>query len=214
MCAVPKSDEPNIVSCLSYASPFLVIVRLKILFNKCDYERGMRSIAGMIVLLVFVLGIVLGGLIGLSMKAGETVISTLHLTLTKTEIETTYITITHTVTMMPPPINSTRQHGCVVFSTIKNMFRISEPVEFVLINNCDDPVILASSAPWRIESPGRNVVFKPISLQVLVEVSPSEEVKWAWDQRDNNGRQVPAGCYYVVIDTLNKGSFRYGFCIK
>lgn len=174
----------------------------------------MKFLASMIVLSFFVLGMVLGGLIGLSMKIGEPITSTLYLTLTRTEMETIYTTITHTITVMPSSTSSAGQHECIVFSTVKDVFGISEPVEFILINNCSDPVILASSAPWRVEGSGGNVIFKPVSLQVLVEIKPGEEIRWAWDQRDNGGRRVPAGCYYIVIDTLNKGSFRYGFCIR
>jgi len=107
----------------------------------------------------------------------------------------------------------TREYGCIVFSTTKDMFKVSEPVEFILVNNCKDPVVLSNSAPWRIEGWEGEVVFKPISLQVLVELKPGEEMRWIWDQRDSGGKQVPTGRYYVVIDTFNKGSYRYGFWI-
>jgi len=168
-------------------------------------------LASILVLLGLVLVIILGMLISSFTSVSEPVTSTLYLTLTK--IETTYITVTRIITITSFT-SFTRQYECVVFSTMKDTFRISDSVELLLINNCNDSVILPSSAPWKIESLEGGVVFKPVSLQVLVEVRPGEEIRWAWDQKDNNNKQVPAGCYYAIIDTLNKGSFRYGFCIK
>jgi len=168
-------------------------------------------LARILVLLGLVFVIILGMFISSFMSVSEQVTSTLYLTLTK--IETTYITITHITTITSFTI-FTKQYECVIFFTMKDTFRISDPVEFLLINNCNDSVILPSSAPWRIESLEGKVMFKPVSLQVLVEVKPGEEIRWAWDQKDNDEKQVPAGCYYVVIDTLNKGSFRYSFRIK
>jgi len=192
---------------------FLLVTKLKNLLDACGFEREMRLLTGMMVLLSLVFGMVLGSFIGFSMKIEEPVTSTLYLTLTKTKIKTTYMTITHTITMTSS-LSPTGQYGCIIFSAVRDVFRISEPVEFVLVNNCSDVVILPSSAPWRVESSGGKIVFKPVSLQVLVEVGPGEKIRWAWDQRDNDGNQVPAGCYHVIIDTLNRGLFRYGFCIK
>jgi hypothetical protein len=168
----------------------------------------MKLTVGMMLLLGLVSGIALGYLIGPTMRIGGSSTSTVYSTLTNTE--TVYITITYMVTTAP----STGQHGCIVFSTVKDTFKVSEPVGFVLVNNCGDSVVLSNSAPWRIESLNGEVVFRPISLQVLVEVKPGESVEWIWDQRDNEGKQVSTGLYYVVMDTFNKGSFRYGFWIR
>ena len=156
-------------------------------------------------LLSLFLSLVLGGFIGSYLRVGEPSTFTTYLT----ETETIYVTVTHIVTLG----SSTRESGCIVFSTTKDVFKVSEPVEFILINNCEDSIVLSNSAPWRIEGLEGEVVFKPISLQVLVEVKLGEEMKWIWDQRDSEGKQVPTGRYYVVIDTFNKGSFRYGFWI-
>jgi plastocyanin len=151
------------------------------------------------VLLGLVLGVVLGGFIVFSLRGGGTV------TLAKTE--TVYVTITHTV------VENSRRLGCIVFSTTNDAYRVSEPVELVLVNNCESPITLPNSAPWKIVGPDGRVVFTPVSLQVLVEVKPGERMRWVWDQRDAEGREVPAGRYNIVIEILDKGSFKTSFTV-
>jgi len=159
---------------------------------------GLR-VSVVMVLMGLVLGVVLGGFIGLSLRGGGTV--------TSAKTETFYVTVTQTA------VEDSRRLGCIVFSTTKDMYRASEPVELVLVNNCEVHIILPNSAPWKIVGPDGRTVFMPVSPQVLVKVNPGERVRWVWDQRDVEGKQVPAGRYNVVIEILDKGIFRTSFTI-
>ena len=150
------------------------------------------------VLLGLVLGSVLGGFIALYLRGGMTV--------TSAKIETVYVTITTVV-------EDSKRFGCINFSTTKDIYRVSEPVELVLINNCEYPITLPNSAPWKVFGPDGRVVFTSVSLQVLVEVKRGERMRWVWDQRDAEGRQVPTGRYTIVIEVLDKGSFRTSFTV-
>jgi len=150
------------------------------------------------VLLGLVLGSVLGGFIALYLRGGMTV--------TSAKIETVYVTITTVV-------EDSKRFGCINFSTTKDIYRVSEPVELVLINNCEYSITLPNSAPWKVFGPDGRVVFTPVSLQVLVEVKRGERMRWVWDQRDAEGRQVPTGRYTIVIEVLDKGSFRTSFTV-
>jgi len=66
------------------------------------------------VLLGLVLGSVLGGFIALYLRGGMTV--------TSAKIETVYVTITTVV-------EDSKRFGCINFSTTKDIYRVSEPVE-------------------------------------------------------------------------------------
>jgi flagellar hook assembly protein FlgD len=48
---------------------------------------------------------------------------------------------------------------------------------------------------------------------VLVEVKRGERMRWVWDQRDTEGKQVPTGRYTIVIEVLDKGSLRTSFTV-
>jgi hypothetical protein len=150
------------------------------------------------VLLGLVLGSVLGGFIALYLRGGVTV--------TSAKTETVYVTITTVV-------EDSRRFDCIKFFTTKDMYSVSEPIELVLINNCEYPITLPNSAPWKVIGPDGRVVFTPVSLQVLVEVKRGERMRWVWDQRDAEGRQVPTGRYTIVIEVLDKGSFRTSFTV-
>jgi len=159
-----------------------------------------------IVLLSFAIGLSLGALAGLSIRMGEVTTLTTYLTETLTHYTTsTYI---FNLTSHIPELSK-----CVAFSTVKEVFNVSEPIKFFLVNNCTDVVVLSNSAPWRIEDLYGRTTFKPISLQIMVEVRAGDKIEWSWDQRDGKGNLVPPGKYYIVIDTVNKGSFRTSFSI-
>lgn len=114
-------------------------------------------------------------------------------------------TVTITITKTFHKTDGNNDTGCIIFKTNKEIYKISERVFLVLMNNCDYVLVLPNSAPWMIIDEGGEIVFSPIALQVITEVKPGNERKWTWNQRDNDGNQVSAGTYYVKLTTINGG---------
>ncbi|MEM3104776.1 MAG: hypothetical protein QXD69_04660, partial [Candidatus Bathyarchaeia archaeon] len=127
----------------------------------------------------------------------------------KTIINTITMTVTKTFYKTDRSINA----SCIVFRTSKDVYKMSEEVIIVLKNNCNYALVLPNSAPWVVTDADGRVVYSPIALQVIREVSPGGELKWVWEQRDNGGGQVPLGTYYARIFTLNGGVFVVEFKI-
>jgi len=73
-----------------------------------------------------------------------------------------------------------------------------EPVCFLLVNNSNKVLILPNPAPWKILK-NKEVVFSPITPQVLIKLLPGEKKGWCWDMRDNEGNYVPPGEYTLLF---------------
>lgn len=122
-------------------------------------------------------------------------------TITSSREETVTVTVTRTIIKPTRDINV----SCVVFKTSKDFYKVSESVVLVLENGCDYSLRLPNSAPWLVVDANGKIVFSPIALQVITDVKPGEIVQWAWNQRDNEGEQVPLGTYHAKLFTLNAG---------
>ena len=158
-----------------------------------------------LVLIGAILGLLAGSIITTTLILGEIATQT-----TTYETITRYITKTTTITTTIIIHSTSQSHSssCIVFKALKDEYKISEPVTFRLINNCDENLILPNSAPWTIKNSEGETVFTPISLQVVTKVKPGDFKEWSWNQKDNHGENVKPGTYYIEIKTNNQGMFK------
>jgi len=80
----------------------------------------------------------------------------------------------------------------------KERYSEKEEVCFLLLNNSDKVLILPNPAPWKILK-NNEVVFSPITPQVIVNLLPGKKKGWCWDMRDNKGKYVPPGEYTLLL---------------
>lgn len=148
------------------------------------------------------------------------VTETLHSFLTETTTvktvltERATVTVTSTVTIMTTAWKTGEGASCILLRPSKDVYGRSEPVAIRLVNNCGFDIILPNSAPWLIIDSSGRVVFSPIASQVIVTLRPGESKEWVWDQRDNEGRQVPPGTYTIMLMTANCGTLSTTFSIE
>ena len=154
-----------------------------------------------LVLIGIILGLIIGSVITSLNLRGAAAEMTSYKTATYSTSETSTKAVTHTT-------SASRLSSCIVFRTVKDYFKVNEPVKFRLINNCDGDLLLPNSAPWIIKNSGGEIIFSPISLQVITRIKPGTFREWSWNQKDNHGRNVEPGIYYVEIKTLNRGTFK------
>jgi hypothetical protein len=99
-------------------------------------------------------------------------------------------------------------------TTDKFTYQSGEVVTIRFFNGCSQTISLHDSAPWVIKDSQGRVIFAPTALQVITEVRPGETKTWTWNQKDNNGRQVPVGTYTVELKTMDAGTYTASFEIK
>jgi uncharacterized protein YkwD len=104
--------------------------------------------------------------------------------------------------------------GLGELKTSKPVYALAEPVTFAFTNRGTMTITLRNSAPWVIKDSAGNVIYAPIALQVITEVLPGASKTWSWDQKDNAGKQVPAGTYTVELETMNAGTYAATFEIR
>jgi len=152
-----------------------------------------------------VLGLLAGGIVATIISSTLSKPVTHYITITGYNTVTSLVTKT---TFITSPNATTHPHlsFCVTFEALKTVFKKSEPVAFRLINNCDEDVVLPNSAPWIVKNYNGETIFSPISLQVITKIEPGGSKEWLWNQRDTHGKNVEPGIYYIVLDTINKGS--------
>ena len=155
----------------------------------------MKTVPWMLVLIGMILGLIIGSLIT-SLNFRGVAETTSYKTVTRY--------ITKTVTKAP----TSQPSSCVIFRALKDYFKLNEPVRFRLINNCDEDLILPNSAPWIIKNSRGVIIFSPISLQVITRIKPGSFREWSWNQKNDRGKNVEPGIYYIEIKTLNQGTLK------
>jgi hypothetical protein len=94
----------------------------------------------------------------------------------------------------------------------KERYLEKEPVCFLLVNNSNKVLMLPNSAPWKILK-NKEVVFSPITPQVLIKLLPGGKKGWCWDMRDNEGKYVPPG-EYILLFILPSMKLKKNFFIE
>lgn len=155
----------------------------------------MKTVPWMLVLIGMISGLIIGSLIT-SLNFRGVAETTSYKTVTRY--------ITKTVTKAP----TSQPSSCVIFRALKDYFKLNEPVRFRLINNCDEDLILPNSAPWIIKNSRGVIIFSPISLQVITRIKPGSFREWSWNQKNDRGKNVEPGIYYIEIKTLNQGTLK------
>jgi len=155
----------------------------------------LKTVPWMLVLIGMISGLIIGSLIT-SLNFRGVAETTSYKTVTRY--------ITKTVTKAP----TSQPSSCVIFRALKDYFKLNEPVRFRLINNCDEDLILPNSAPWIIKNSRGVIIFSPISLQVITRIKPGSFREWSWNQKNDRGKNVEPGIYYIEIKTLNQGTLK------
>nr|QNO53014.1 hypothetical protein PNHJDAII_00018 [Methanosarcinales archaeon ANME-1 ERB6] len=91
--------------------------------------------------------------------------------------------------------------ACAELKMDKDVYIEGEMVTFTFSNNCSEAITLPNSDPWVIKDNKGNIVYEPIPRPVITPVPPGSSKSWVWDQKDNAGKQVPAGTYIVELKT-------------
>lgn len=99
-------------------------------------------------------------------------------------------------------------------TTDKSTYQSAEIVMISFFNGCSEAISLSNSAPWLIKDSQGQLVFGPPSFPAITVVQPRQTRRWSWDQKDNNGQQVPPGMYTVELETMDAGMYRASFEIK
>ena len=103
---------------------------------------------------------------------------------------------------------------CQTFlSTDRQVYAVGQLVAFTFCNLTDGTIDLPNSAPWSIKDQNGQIVFTPETAQQVVQLQPNATSRGVWDQRDNDGRQVPSGTYTLEFRTLTRGTFTVTFVI-
>ena len=84
-----------------------------------------------------------------------------------------------------------------------------QTIQVTLTNNSNQVITLPSSCVYSNVHPSSGCtgqpVFSPFCLAVLTPVPPGQSKTQPWDQKDDNGLQVPDGTYSIAIDYLGGG---------
>lgn len=199
-------------------------------------EHTFVKASSIILVVLLVVGFITGFTLG-SFTIAPTSTVTISSVIAETETLKTYVTVEKTITVIKPTtvvslsektvtdtitLTITKTFyktgrginiSCIFFKIDKDVYKKSEIITLTLENNCDYSLILPNSAPWLITDADNKIVYSPIALQVITDVRPGDRLKWTWDQRDTEGKQVPPGKYYAKVFTLNAGMFLAEFRI-
>ncbi|MCX9027073.1 MAG: ammonia-forming cytochrome c nitrite reductase subunit c552 [Candidatus Methanoperedens sp.] len=103
----------------------------------------------------------------------------------------------------------------VKFVADKNTYIQGEIVTFTLTNNGIGIINLQNSAPWWVENARTGEkVFSPIALAVITPLEPGQSISWSWDQKDDQGKQIPTGTYRGGINSSIGNSYTQEFGIN
>jgi len=103
---------------------------------------------------------------------------------------------------------------CITFQTDQATYDMGETVTLLLSNDCLNEITLAHSAPWVIKDSSGQIVFSPAALAVITSVPSGKQLSWSWDQKDENGQQVPTGTYTAEMPTKDARVLTTKFEIK
>lgn len=95
--------------------------------------------------------------------------------------------------------------------------RQGEQVVLKLVNNSEEDITVSDGAPWEIFDAEGNKVYVPVEIKMLGHLGEVDFLEWTWDQKDNDGNQVPRGEYRARIkfSQLNKShTLRVNFVIE
>jgi flagellar hook assembly protein FlgD len=77
-------------------------------------------------------------------------------------------------------------------------------ISLVFSNMSTETIQIANSGPWWIEdSTGATVRTAGLVLEAFFSIPPGGTWAWPWDQKDNDGEQVPAGSYTAWIGWID-----------
>ncbi len=90
--------------------------------------------------------------------------------------------------------------GNVVLILDKDEIDINESLCFSIINNSEEPIMLPNPNPWEILR-NDEIVYAPITIQVLTELPSGKARAWCWNLKSNEGILVAPGEYTLLVNT-------------
>ena len=95
---------------------------------------------------------------------------------------------------------------------------IGQPVQVTLTNNTNQTIQLPDSCTFNSVHAGPNCagppVFAPFCLQVITPIPPGGSATTPWDQKNNNGQQVPNGTYSFDISYFDTAFNSFSCCVQ
>ena len=88
------------------------------------------------------------------------------------------------------------------------------PIEISFTNNSQETIKFSSDPPYIIKDSQGRIIFPLSVLAVEVDVLPGEQKTWTWDQKDENGNQVPPGAYTVEFSITEETTYTTAFNIE
>ena len=77
-----------------------------------------------------------------------------------------------------------REGSMTINLCVRDIYRTGEPVTFwVSLDPTDSPISLPSANPYEIKHRNR-LIFSPASPPGAVHLTPTQPLRWSWDQRD------------------------------
>ncbi len=83
---------------------------------------------------------------------------------------------------------------------------MEERVTFTFTNTGTTTINVKNSGPWVIKDSTGTIVFHPIVSRVMAPVESQKALNLTWDQKDDNGKQVPDSIYTIasILDSSNQ----------
>ncbi len=93
-------------------------------------------------------------------------------------------------------------------------YQAGESVEILFTNDSQEIIRFHTDPPWVIKDSQGHIILPHSVQNVIVEVQPGEQRKWTWDQKDEDGNQVPPGTYTVEFSTIEETAYATTFDIE
>jgi hypothetical protein len=90
--------------------------------------------------------------------------------------------------------------GSLQLTTDKQAYEVGETVTITLTNTGTDAI---EYGPYSIKDPSENVVYAPVWTMEVKVLEAGKSESFTWDQKDDNGDQVPEGYYSVHLEGLS-----------
>ena len=88
--------------------------------------------------------------------------------------------------------------------TEKIDFEVGEPISIKIINSGTVPLTFSdASYGFKVTGLDGRVLYSPVSVQVISELEPKDEISFVWDQIKSDGDQASAGTYKIISNGLD-----------
>lgn len=91
-----------------------------------------------------------------------------------------------------------------IVTTNKSEYKIGETVIITIFNPNTVAISFPNPNPYKVISIEKNeVVYTPITIQVVYKLDGRKSLVLSWNQTDNDGNQVQPGKYKIIVIWMN-----------